>query len=190
MTWLFARRRSGPFGTFGAKRSAGSFDQGAVMKAKDIMSVPVVEIAETATVERAAQLMLARRTGILVVTKENGEVRGVVTDRDLLLRCVALGQDPSFVTVGETTTGQDASDVTLGEATSGPDTMGGQIIMVKPDDDLEDVIEVMHEAGVHRVIVSQDGKHAAGLLSFDEIAVDVKRYLDEFLSVASRYHKV
>jgi CBS domain-containing protein len=68
--------------------------------------------------------------------------------------------------------------------------MDGQLVIVKPEDDLEDVIAAMHEGGVHRVIVSEDGKRAAGLLSFDEIAVDVKRYLDEFLSVASRYHKL
>ncbi len=153
------------------------------------MSAPVVEIVETATVEHAARIMLSHRTGILVVTKENGEIRGAVTDRDLLMRTVASGQDPTIVTVGEITAGTDPTDVAVGEDSSGPDTMGGQLVIVKPDDELEDVIAAMHEGGVHRVIVSADGTHALGLVSFDEIAVDVRRYLDEFLSVASRYHR-
>jgi CBS domain-containing protein len=72
---------------------------------------------------------------------------------------------------------------------SGPDSPGGRLITVQPDTELEDVISTMRQAGVHRVPVSQDQTHALGIVSFDEIAVEVKRYLDAFLSVASRYHK-
>ncbi|HLF76863.1 MAG TPA: CBS domain-containing protein [Dehalococcoidia bacterium] len=146
------------------------------MKAKDMMSVPVTEVFESATVQRAAQIMAAHRAGILLVTDEGGHMKGVVTDRDLLLRSVAVELDPAHVTVGE--------------CMSGPDSPGGQLVTVKPDDDLEDVVAVMHKAGVHRVVVSADGRRAVGLLSFDEIASDLKRYLGEFLSVASRYHKL
>lgn len=146
------------------------------MKAKDIMSVPVIEVFESASVQHAAQVMAAHGTGILVVTDDEGRMRGVVTDRDLLLRSVAVGLDPAALTVSECVSG-------LGSA-------GGQLVTAHMDDDLEDVIEAMRKAGVHRVLVTQDGIRAAGLISFEEIAVDVKRYLDEFLSVASRYHKL
>jgi CBS domain-containing protein len=146
------------------------------MKAKDVMSRPVVEIFESATVQHAAQMMSAHRTGILVVVaEEDGRLRGVVTDRDLLMRCVAAGQDPTSVTVKE--------------CISGPDSPGGQIVMVSPEEDLEEVTATMRRTGVHRALVSQDGHRVIGLVSFDEIALDLKRYLDEFLSLASRYHR-
>jgi CBS domain-containing protein len=146
------------------------------MKAKDMMSAPVTEVFESATVQRAAQIMAAHRTGILLVTDADGHMRGVATDRDLLLRSVAVERNPA--------------EVTVGECMSGPDSPGGQLVTVKPEDDLEDVVAVMHKAGVHRVVVSPDGRRAVGLLSSDEIAVDLKRYLDLFLAVASRYHKL
>ena len=58
-----------------------------------------------------------------------------------------------------------------------------------PTSALRTRFELIKQAGVHRLPVTEDALHAVGMLSFDEIAVDVKNYLDAFLSVAGRYHR-
>lgn len=144
------------------------------MKVRDVMTTPIVEVLETDSVQRAAELMTSRGTGALIVTDKDHFIRGVVTDRDLVTMCVAIGYDPKTLPVGDCVA---------------EDYAGSHPTTVRPDLEVEDAIEVMRRAGVHRLPVTEDGLHALGMLSFDEIAVDVKNYLDAFLSVAARYHK-
>ena len=49
--------------------------------------------------------------------------------------------------------------------------------------------ELIKQAGVHRLPVTEDALHAVDMLSFDGIVVDVKHYPDAFLSVAGRYQR-
>lgn len=145
------------------------------MQVKDVMTTPAVEVQETETVQRAAELMAGHGVGLLVVVDGEHRMQGVVTDRDLLLRCVAVGMDPRNVSVGECASGREAT--------------GGQLITVTPDADLEDAVETMRRTGVHRIPVTEDGAHVLGMLSLDEVATSVKKYLDAFLAVSGRYHK-
>ena len=144
------------------------------MKVRDVMTSPVVEIRESDTVQKAAEIMAARGTGALVVTDKDHFIRGIVTDRDLVTMCLAVGYDPKTLPVGDCVA---------------EDYAGSHPTTVKQDASLEDAIELMQQAGVHRLPVTEDALHAVGMLSFDEIAVDVKNYLDAFLSVAGRYHR-
>ena len=142
------------------------------MKVRDAMSTPVVEIREADSVRHAAELMVREHTGALVVVNANGNIAGVVTDRDLITECIALGHDPATFQVGNCVAEDYAS-------TSHPAT-------VKPDAELEDAVHIMEGAGVHRLPVTEDGLKAIGMLSFDEIALDVQHYLSHFLALAGR----
>lgn len=145
------------------------------MKVRDVMSTPVAQVQETDSVRRAAELMSSNHTGALVVVNANGNIAGVVTDRDLVTECVARGHDASTFQVGNCLAPDYAS-------MQHPTT-------IRPDAEIEEAVHVMEAAGVHRLPVTEDGLHAVGMLSFDEIAADVQHYLSHFLSIAGRYRR-
>ncbi|MEU9203104.1 CBS domain-containing protein [Streptomyces sp. NPDC048332] len=71
--------------------------------AKDIMHTGATWIPAHETLDRAAQLMRDHNVGALPIS-ENGEqdrMVGILTDRDIVVACVAAGRDPSKVTAGD-----------------------------------------------------------------------------------------
>ncbi|WP_371603925.1 CBS domain-containing protein [Streptomyces sp. NBC_01220] len=71
--------------------------------AKDIMHTGATWIPAHETLDRAAQLMRDHNVGALPIS-ENGEqdrMVGILTDRDIVVACVAMGRDPSKTTAGD-----------------------------------------------------------------------------------------
>ena len=62
----------------------------------DVMSKKVVAVLPGDTLEEAARLMKEHDVGVLPVVS-GGELKGLVTDRDIVLQCVAAGKEPSQV---------------------------------------------------------------------------------------------
>ena len=60
------------------------------MKVSDIMSSHVITANQREPVTAAARLMKRHNLGVLPVCDDSGALRGLVTDRDIVLRCVAL----------------------------------------------------------------------------------------------------
>ena len=73
------------------------------MKVSDIMSGRVVTIGQKEPVIAAARLLKRMNLGALPVTDDSGRLRGILTDRDIVLRCVAAGADPRTLEVRERT---------------------------------------------------------------------------------------
>ncbi|AEN09591.1 MULTISPECIES: CBS domain-containing protein [unclassified Streptomyces] len=71
--------------------------------AKDIMSTGAQWIPAHETLDRAAQMMRDHKVGALPVSANGEQDRmvGIVTDRDIVIKCVAAGHDPSKVTAGD-----------------------------------------------------------------------------------------
>ncbi|MEU3447805.1 CBS domain-containing protein [Streptomyces thermolilacinus] len=69
--------------------------------ARDIMHPGAHWIPAHETLDRAAQLMREHNVGALPIADENERLCGIVTDRDIVVKCVAAGQDPSRVTCGD-----------------------------------------------------------------------------------------
>ncbi|MGA5194801.1 CBS domain-containing protein [Streptomyces exfoliatus] len=69
--------------------------------AKDIMHRGARWIPEHETLDRAAQLMRELNVGALPIADENERLCGILTDRDIVVGCVAMGHDPAKVTCGE-----------------------------------------------------------------------------------------
>ncbi|MFJ8884330.1 CBS domain-containing protein [Streptomyces sp. NPDC102402] len=71
--------------------------------AKDIMHTGAQWIPAHETLDRAAQMMRDHKVGALPVSANGEQDRmvGIITDRDIVIRCVASGHDPSKVTAGE-----------------------------------------------------------------------------------------
>jgi signal-transduction protein with cAMP-binding, CBS, and nucleotidyltransferase domain len=139
------------------------------MKVKDLMSRPAVEVAGSATCQEAAQLMQDRQTGALVVLNDQRRIDGIVTDRDLVMKCIAAGRDP---------TGTPVSDCCHFHP-----------VTIDPEEDVASAVERMRDAGVRRLpVVSGDGE-IVGMLALDDIARDVREYVDAFASAVGQYSK-
>jgi len=72
----------------------------AVTRVKDLMVCDVVTVDPAVTLAEAARRMRDHNVGILPVII-NGELAGVITDRDLVVRALAEGADPELTLVGE-----------------------------------------------------------------------------------------
>ena len=65
------------------------------MEVKELMNPGVVWVEPTATAALAARLLSRHNLGALPVCAGDGRLRGMVTDRDIVLRCVAAEEDPA-----------------------------------------------------------------------------------------------
>lgn len=116
---------------------------------RECMTVSAECVGQNETLEQAAQMMLHLDVGALPVCGDNERLQGVVTDRDIVVKCLALGGDPRVMTAGE-----------LGEGT--PVTIGA-------DDDIEEAIEIMQANQLRRLPVI-DGQELVGVLTQADIA--------------------
>jgi len=69
--------------------------------AGDIMHRGAQWIPAHETLDRAAQLMRELNVGALPISDQNERLCGILTDRDIVVGCVAMGHDPAKVTAGE-----------------------------------------------------------------------------------------
>lgn len=76
--------------------------------AGDIMHRGAQWIPAHETLDRAAQLMRELGVGALPISDENERLCGILTDRDIVIGCVAVGHDPAKVTAGELAQGTPA----------------------------------------------------------------------------------
>ena len=71
------------------------------MKVNEIMSSRVICIGQDEPVSAAAKLLKRSNVGALPVCDANRRLRGIVTDRDIVTRCIALDADPAQTRVAE-----------------------------------------------------------------------------------------
>ena len=117
---------------------------------REVMTAEPVTIDGGATVSAAARQMRDAAIGDVIVT-EDGQVRGIVTDRDIALRAVAAEADPRTMTIGEVMT---RDPVTLA-----------------PDDDMKAAEGLMRVHAVKRLPVV-DGDRLVGVVALGDIAVE------------------
>ena len=124
--------------------------KGAVsMLVKDIMTPNLITANQADTASRAARLLYRHNIGAVAVLGNDGKIRGIVTDRDLALRCIAAENDP--------------------EETTLRDVMSRCVITCEATDTLEDAVKKMEDAQIRRIPVTENGK-PAGMLTLGDIA--------------------
>jgi CBS domain-containing protein len=109
--------------------------------------VDLAEIGES--VQAAAQRMVQRQVGTLVILDESKKPVGILTDRDLVLRVLAEGKDARRTTVGEVMTDRVDS---VGEETP-----------------IEKAVSVMRNGSFRRLPVVDGWGRLVGLVSLDDI---------------------
>ncbi|MFD5796094.1 CBS domain-containing protein [Streptomyces diastatochromogenes] len=117
---------------------------------REIMTTDLVTVEPLTSVVDVAQLMRREHVGDVLVVDE-GHLRGVVTDRDLVIRVMAEGGNPE--------------DRTVANACS------EDLITVTPDDDVDTVIGLMRQRAVRRVPVVE-GDRPVGIVSLGDLAIE------------------
>jgi CBS domain-containing protein len=87
--------------------------------AREIMHTGVKCVGENETLSIAARAMRDLHVGAVPICSEDGSLRGILTDRDIVVRCVAEGADPREMRAGELARGMPVSvdaDADIGEA--------------------------------------------------------------------------
>ena len=76
------------------------------MKLREIMTAQVVRVRPEEPVGVAARLLTQYNIGALPVCGQDGTLRGLLTDRDIVTRCLAAGKDPKKTRVSEVMSSQ------------------------------------------------------------------------------------
>ncbi len=118
---------------------------------KDVMTISLVACDASTSLTDAARVMRDQDIGDVLVNDASGQLCGIVTDRDIVVRCVAEGGDMSQATL---------SDVCSTELAS-----------VSPDTSLEEAAQMMRDLAVRRLPVLQEGK-AVGIVSIGDLAIE------------------
>jgi CBS domain-containing protein len=117
---------------------------------RDIMAEDLKVAAPEMQVSDAAALMAHYDIGSLPVASDDGALKGIVTDRDLVLRVLATRADPTAVTVGDIATMRS-------------------VVTVSPEASLEDAMAAMADNRVKRLPVLQDDA-LIGIVSIGDLA--------------------
>ena len=125
-------------------------------RVKQLMTASVLKIEPGEPVEVAARTLTHYNIGILPVCSGD-KLMGMVTDRDLVTRCMAANREPSKTTVR--------------------DVMTGQVIVIQPDMDVGVAAHLMGRKQVRRLPVVENGK-LCGMLSLGDMATREESAMD------------
>lgn len=127
------------------------------MKLREIMTKQVVRIDPEETVSVAARMLEHYNVGALPVCDGRGRLCGLVTDRDLVTRCVAAGRNPAATPVRE--------------------VMTRKVISAREDMDAAVAAHLMGREQIRRLPVIENGK-LCGMVSLGDLANREQTSLD------------
>lgn len=122
----------------------------ATQTVKEVMTSDPIMLDPDATATEAARAMRDRDMGPVLVGHD-GELRGIVTDRDIVVRAIAEGRDP--------------------DATKLADLCSERVETIRADEPVDTAARIMREHNIRRVPVVDDG-HTVGILSIGDLAME------------------
>lgn len=120
------------------------------MKCSEIMTTDLAIADPETTLEEIATIMKEEDVGAIPVVDDEDNLVGIVTDRDIVIRCIAEGTDP---------TEAKAEDI-----------LSGDLICVSPEDDVTKAAQLMADKQVRRLPVVEEGR-LVGMISLGDLAV-------------------
>jgi CBS domain-containing protein len=121
------------------------------MRCEEIMSRDVVTLRRDATVQEAARLMAEKDVGFMPVV-DGGKAIGVLTDRDIVIRCVAKGNDCGTTKVAE--------------------IISKDLVFCSPQDDVSRAKELMQEHKISRILCCDQNRKPVGVISLQDLALE------------------
>jgi len=122
------------------------------MKIRDAMTDDVVTIQPQSTVMDAAVVMQAHNVGSVPVCTQDGQLMGIVTDRDIVVRNIANNGDPNTTKVEE--------------------VMTKQVITGNPDMDVNQAVELMAQHKIRRLPIVERNNRLVGLVALGDLATN------------------
>ncbi len=116
---------------------------------RDLMTSPVQCIDEAQTLSQAARLMAELNVGALPICGTDGKLHGMLTDRDIVVKALAVGKNASVTTAGE--------------------LAAGRPFYIDADASVDEALAVMAEHQVRRLPVISDHK-LVGMVSQCDVA--------------------
>src|SRR5688572_32360725 len=117
---------------------------------KDVMTSRPISLSSDATVVEAARRMREADIGPVVVM-DGEKIRGIVTDRDIVIRVVAEGKDPNGTKLGEISS--------------------KNLVTLEPSSPIDSAVSLMKEKAVRRVPVVENGR-PVGIVSLGDLAAE------------------
>lgn len=127
------------------------------MKLREIMTKEVIRIHPEESAAVAARMLSRYNIGMLPVCGGDGRLWGVVTDRDLVTRCVAAGKQPGNTRV--------------------KDVMTTQLVTARPDTETGTAAQLMGREQIRRLPVVENGK-LCGMVSLGDLATRPETDMD------------
>ena len=124
-------------------------------KSRDVMTKDVVCVTSDTSVSEVARLMKTEDIGpVLVVDNEQSKTLvGIITDRDIVVKAIADGQDPKTTSVG--------------------DVMSKKLVTVHPDDNVDVAMKAMAQYQLRRIPVVGENMQLVGIISQADVATRV-----------------
>ena len=122
-------------------------------KARDIMSPDCTCIGENDSLLDAAKRLADLDVGSMPICGEDDRLKGMLTDRDIVVKVLAQGKDPSSTTCGELAT-------------------QGEVVTIGADDSIDEALRTMTEHKVRRLPVI-DEQRCVGIISQADIATNI-----------------
>ena len=119
------------------------------MKLRDIMTNPVIRIHPEETVSVAARMLEHNNIGAMPVCGSDGRLCGILTDRDIVTRCLAAGKAPQSTSVRE--------------------IMSTRLYVGRPDMEVSMAAGLMGKEQIRRLPVMENGK-LCGMVSLGDVA--------------------
>ena len=127
------------------------------MKVRELMNRKVITVAPEESVAVAARTLAQYNVGALPVCAASGKLCGMVTDRDLVIRCVAAQRSP--------------------EQTKVKDVMTAQVLSVQPDMEAGVAAHLMGRQQIRRLPVTENGK-LCGMIGLGDLASREESVMD------------
>lgn len=120
------------------------------MNVKDIMNKEVFSVSKNTTVQEAAKIMTEKNIGSITITDSKTKILyGIITDRDIITRCIGKNLDPYKTSVG--------------------DIMTKNTIRVDPRNSVTESARIMAKNKIRRLPVCEHGK-IVGIISLGDIS--------------------
>jgi CBS domain-containing protein len=123
-------------------------------RARDVMSSDCTCVGENETVLDAARRLADRKVGALPICGEDDRLKGMITDRDIVVKVLAAGKDPAATPAGD-----------LGQG-------DGETVTIGADDSLDEALRTMIDHKVRRLPVI-DGRRLVGVISQADLATNI-----------------
>ena len=109
-----------------------------------------LSLPETASLAQAARAMRDSHIGVVLVNDSSDKLAGLVTDRDIVVRAIADGQDPNHIPLSRILSKAEHK--------------------LSPDATIDSAIKMMSQANIRRIPVVEDGR-CVGIISLGDLAV-------------------